>query len=118
MSHAQLMHDRGHHIQDRKRRLWLHEIFEQVHTANIWETSSNVDDDRKTITWGAHALKSDSSTKDLILGFPVDSMSSIDNLPQETNKELPLPDLTRKNKRVCSGKWKKHSKKRLWPCMI
>ncbi|XP_062854845.1 parathyroid hormone-like hormone b [Trichomycterus rosablanca] len=118
VSHAQLMHDRGRHTQDRKRQLWLHEIFEQVHTANTWETSSNVYDSRKPIAWGAPAPKAGSSTKDFILGFQIDSMSSIESLPQETNKELLLPAPTKKKKRVCLGKWKTHNRKRGWPCIL
>ncbi|KAM9772302.1 parathyroid hormone-like hormone a [Syngnathus typhle] len=35
VTHAQLMHDKGRTLQDFKRRLWLQELLDEVHTAEI-----------------------------------------------------------------------------------
>ncbi|KAJ7987931.1 hypothetical protein DPEC_G00318360 [Dallia pectoralis] len=37
VTHAQLMHDKGRVLQDFKRRMWLQELLEEVHTAEIRE---------------------------------------------------------------------------------
>ncbi|XP_061618740.1 parathyroid hormone-like hormone a isoform X3 [Phyllopteryx taeniolatus] len=35
VTHAQLMHDKGRTLQDFKRRVWLQELLDEVHTAEI-----------------------------------------------------------------------------------
>ncbi|XP_061662352.1 parathyroid hormone-like hormone a [Syngnathoides biaculeatus] len=35
VTHAQLMHDKGRTLQDFKRRMWLQELLDEVHTAEI-----------------------------------------------------------------------------------
>ncbi|XP_077565829.1 parathyroid hormone-like hormone a [Stigmatopora nigra] len=35
VTHAQLMHDKGRTLQDFKRRMWLQELLDEVHTAQI-----------------------------------------------------------------------------------
>ncbi|XP_072529484.1 parathyroid hormone-like hormone b [Salminus brasiliensis] len=117
VSHAQLMHDRGRFLQDRKRRVWLQELFKQVHTANVWDTPSNSDIGLQTSTWGAHCPKSASSTKDIPSDYEPESTGSSDTLPQETNKEQPPQAAAkRQKKRVCLGKWRDGNKRRRWPC--
>ncbi|KAM9334988.1 parathyroid hormone-like hormone a [Symphorus nematophorus] len=37
VTHAQLMHDKGRALQDFKRRMWLQELLDEVHTAEIRE---------------------------------------------------------------------------------
>ncbi|KAI4872155.1 hypothetical protein NFI96_030985 [Prochilodus magdalenae] len=116
VSHAQLMHDRGRYLQDRKRRLWLQELFNQVHTANVWDTPSNSNIRLQTVTWSAHGSKPVSSTKDFPLDFEHESTGTSDTLPQETNKEQPLQAAAKRKKRVCVGKWREGNKRRGWPC--
>ncbi|XP_053498267.1 parathyroid hormone-like hormone b [Ictalurus furcatus] len=116
VSQAQLMHDRGRYLQDRKRRLWLQELFEQVHTANVWDAPSSSGANLQHVTWGAQAPKTDSSTKDFLLDFQLESTGTINILPQETNKEQSAA--TKRKKRVCLGKWRESNKRRGWPCSI
>lgn len=115
MSQAQLMHDRGRYLQDRKRRLWLQELFEQVHTANVWDTPSSSGANLQPVTWGAQAPKA-ASSKDFLLDFQLESTDTIDTLPQETNKEQPAA--AKRKKRVCLGKWREINKRRGWSCSI
>ncbi|KAK3525627.1 hypothetical protein QTP70_001451 [Hemibagrus guttatus] len=95
------MHDRGRYLQDRKRRLWLQELFEQVHTANVWDTPSSSGTNLQHVTWDAQAPKAASGTKDFLLDFQLESTGTIDTLPQETNKEQPSG--TKRKKRVYSN---------------
>lgn len=37
MTHTQLMHDKGRALQDFKRRMWLQELLDEVHTADVRE---------------------------------------------------------------------------------
>ncbi|XP_066522957.1 parathyroid hormone-like hormone b [Hoplias malabaricus] len=115
VSHAQLMHDRGRHLQDRKRRLWLQELFKQVHTASVWDTPSH-SDVLSAGSWGSHSPKPASSTKDIPLDVELKSTGSSDTLPQETNKEQPLQAAAKRKKRVCVVKWRDGNKRRGWPC--
>ncbi|KAI5626943.1 hypothetical protein C0J50_13441, partial [Silurus asotus] len=116
VSQAQLMHDRGRYLQDRKRRIWLQELFKQVHTANVWDTTSSGGANLQHVTWGAQAPKAAGSTKDFLLDFQLKSPGTIDTLPQETNKEQ--PGATKRKKRVCLGKWRESNKRRGWSCSV
>lgn len=110
------MHDRGRYLQDRKRRLWLQELFEQVHTANVWDAPSSSGANLQHVPWGAQAPKAASGNKDFLLDFQLESTGTIDTLPQETNKEQPAA--AKRKKRVCLGKWRESNKRRGWPCSI
>lgn len=110
------MHDRGRYLQDRKRRLWLQELFEQVHTANVWDAASSSEPNLQHISWSAQAPKTASSNKDFLLDFQLESTVSLDTLPQETNEEQPAAP--KRKKRVCLGKWRESNKRRGWPCSI
>ncbi|XP_007228366.3 parathyroid hormone-like hormone b [Astyanax mexicanus] len=117
VGHAQLMHDRGRYLQERKRRLWLQELFKQVHTANVWDTPSDSDTGLHAVTWGAHSSKPASSTKEFPVDFEPESTGSTDTLLQETNKEQTLQGAAKRKKRVCLGKWRDGTRRRGWPCL-
>lgn len=110
------MHDRGRYLQDRKRRLWLQELFQQVHTANVWDAPSSSEPSLQHVTWGAQVPKTASSNKDFHLDFQLESTGTLDTLPQETNEQQ--PPATKRKKRVCLGKWRESNKRRGWPCSI
>lgn len=101
VTHAQLMHDKGRTLQEFKRRMWLHELLHEVHTAELREVQQ-----RGGVSGGGGAVsvgvpmgvgvgvslspgtanpKPAGGTKNLPIGFsPEDEEGT--NLPQETNK--------------------------------
>lgn len=116
MSHAQLMHDKGRSLQEFKRRMWLHELLEEVHTAD--EQASPVQPSRaQTQTFSGNAVheKPPGATKNL--PDRVGLYREGPNLPQETNKALayqdqPLKVATKRKKKVRLGRRRESDKKR------
>ncbi|XP_055078447.1 parathyroid hormone-related protein-like [Periophthalmus magnuspinnatus] len=112
VSHAQLMHDKGRSLQELKRRLWIQDLLEKVHTAgesdpHMSRTSS------QTYSGSSVPQKPQGATKDLSERFGLDSPV----LPQETNKAVAYKDQTlklaiKKKKKVRLGRRRESDKKR------
>ncbi|XP_028306139.1 parathyroid hormone-related protein-like [Gouania willdenowi] len=110
VSHAQLMHDKGRSLQEFKRRMWLQELLEEVHTAHN-QRASHVPS--QTFSGNAVYQKPIESTKDLEDRFTLDQ----ENLPQETNKagvykDPPFKAATKRKKKVRLGRRRENDKKR------
>ncbi|XP_051545114.1 parathyroid hormone-related protein-like isoform X2 [Myxocyprinus asiaticus] len=122
VSHAQMMHDRGRSLQDRKRRLWLQEILGQVHTAQVWDSPNQSEGSVQTLPWSvAHRHKHTSSTKNFPMGFQLESLGTRDDLPQETSKTLryeeqPLKTVTKRKRKICLVRWRDPDRRRDWGC--
>ncbi|XP_063761879.1 parathyroid hormone-like hormone a [Eleginops maclovinus] len=93
VSHAQLMHDKGRTLQDFKRRMWLQELLDEVHTAETRDLPprpppSGVGgislEGGVSTTGSTMHSKPPGGTKNLPLSFREEE----ENLPQETNKSL------------------------------
>nr|XP_020480305.1 parathyroid hormone-related protein-like [Monopterus albus] len=115
VSHAQLMHDKGRSQQEFKRRLWLQQLLEEVHTAD--ERTPPVESRTPSQTFSGNALyqKPPGATKNLPDRLQLDEEGP--NLPQETNKALayqdqPLKLATKRKKKVRSGRRRENDKKR------
>ncbi|KAJ8002656.1 hypothetical protein DPEC_G00161160 [Dallia pectoralis] len=109
VSHAQLMHDKGHSLQVIKRRLWLQELLEEVHTADRErppppQTRTNPNVGHSTFSGRPLSPpKPPGGTKNLSLSVQLDK--EIGHLPQETNKSIaykdqPLKVATKRKKKV------------------
>ncbi|XP_048863348.1 parathyroid hormone-related protein-like isoform X2 [Brienomyrus brachyistius] len=85
VSHAQLMHDKGRTLQDFKRRMWLQELLDEVHTAETREPLGR--------------------------GTPGGTEEEGTNLPQETNKSA-SKGASKKKKKGRAGKRRDAEKKR------
>lgn len=116
MSHAQLMHDKGRSLQEFRRRTWLHELLEEVHTANN-EEAPPVQSRTRAQTFSGNSLheKPLEATKNLPDKFSLDREGA--NLPQETNKALaykdqPLKLATKRKKKARLGRHREGDKKR------
>uniref|UniRef100_A0A8C9Y176 Parathyroid hormone-like hormone a n=1 Tax=Sander lucioperca TaxID=283035 RepID=A0A8C9Y176_SANLU len=81
VTHAQLMHDKGRTLQDFKRRMWLQELLDEVHTAEI----------RDLTTGSTLHSKPPGGTKNLPVSFRPEEEEGT-NLPQETNKSQTYKD--------------------------
>ncbi|KAM4618529.1 parathyroid hormone-like hormone b [Polymixia lowei] len=115
VSHAQLMHDKGRSLQEFKRRMWLQELLEEVHTAD--ERPPPLPSRPNSHTFGGSALrqKPPGGTKDLPLRYRIDREGA--NLPQETNKAMaykdqPLKVATKRKKKARLGRRRETDKKR------
>lgn len=115
MSHAQLMHDKGRSLQEFKRRTWLQELLEEVHTAD--EQTQTVQSRTQSQTFSGNSLhqKPPGATKNLPDRYRLDRDGP--NLPQETNKALaykdqPLKVSTKRKKKVRLGRRRENDKKR------
>ncbi|CAJ1056328.1 parathyroid hormone-related protein-like [Xyrichtys novacula] len=115
VSHAQLMHDKGRSLQEFKRRMWLHELLEEVHTAD--ERAPPVQSRTQSQTFSGNALpeKPPGATKNLPERFKLDRDGS--HLPQETNKALaykdqPLKVATKRKKKVRLGRRRESENKK------
>lgn len=115
VSHAQLMHDKGRSLQEFRRRMWLHKLLEEVHTAN--EEAPPVQSRTQTQTFSGNSLheKPPGATKNLPDRFSLDREGT--NLPQETNKSLaykdqPLKLATKRKKKARLGRHREADKKR------
>ncbi|XP_064795037.1 parathyroid hormone-related protein-like [Oncorhynchus masou masou] len=108
VTHAQLMHDKGRTLQDFKRRMWLQELLEEVHTAEIRElpvrpvvssglglglpgAGVGVSLGLGTTGGTLHPHpKPPGGTKNLPINFHMEEEGT--NLPQETNKSQTYKD--------------------------
>lgn len=115
MSHAQLMHDKGRSLQELKRRTWLQELLEEVHTAD--EPTESVQSRTPIRTFSGNDLhqKPPGATKNLADKYRLDRDGT--NLPQETNKALaykdqPLKVATKRKKKARLGRRRENDKKR------
>lgn len=115
MSHAQLMHDKGRSLQEFKRRTWLQELLEEVHTAD--EQTQSVQSRTQSQTFSGNAMhqKPPGATKNIPDRYKLDRDGT--NLPQETNKALaykdqPLKVATKRKKKVRLGRRRENDKKR------
>ncbi|XP_020511249.1 parathyroid hormone-like hormone a [Labrus bergylta] len=118
VTHAQLMHDKGRVMQDLKRRMWLQELLDEVHTAEIRELSARTTAGGGSssgvglsgVGLGIHLSTTGSTlhskppggTKNLPISFKLEEEEGT-NLPQETNKSQTYKDGVLK----ASGKKKK-----------
>lgn len=119
MSHAQLMHDKGRSMQELKRRLWLQELLEEVHTAE-----ERAPPPPPTHGGGASSpdfsgndlrQKPPEATKDLPHRFGPEREGPV--LPQETHKasaykDQPLKVATKRKKKARLGRRREGDKKR------
>ena len=135
MSHAQLMHDKGRSLQEFKRRMWLQELLDEVHTADAsippFQGSPNSGAGGGAAGGGGGATggggggggggavhqKPLGGTKNLPVRFRTLDPEGDANLPQETNKVLaykdqPLKAATKRKKKVRLGRRKESEKKR------
>ena len=115
MSHAQLMHDKGRSIQEFRRRMWLHELLVEVHTADERAPPAHSRTLGQTFIGNALHQKPPGATKDLPERIRLDRQGPI--LPQETNKAVPYKDqplkvATKRKKKVRSGRRRESEKKR------
>lgn len=106
VTHAQLMHDKGRALQDFKRRMWLQELLDEVHTAEIRElairtTSGGEGGGSSTSTTGSTLQsKPPGGTKNLPFGFGATDEREMEegeesSLPQETHKLQPFREEVR-----------------------
>ncbi|XP_041935401.1 parathyroid hormone-like hormone a [Alosa pseudoharengus] len=122
VTHAQLMHDKGRTLQDYKRRMWLQELLDVVHTAETRDLpvrpgvssgagvgglgvggSVSVGMGMGMATGGSSLHpKPAGGTKNLPISFPMEDEEGT-NLPQETNKSQTYKDAAQK----VAGKRKK-----------
>ncbi|XP_054632868.1 parathyroid hormone-related protein-like [Dunckerocampus dactyliophorus] len=114
VSHAQLMHDKGRSMQEFKRRLWLQELLDEVHTAD--EQTLPVQNRTPNFSGNdLHLQKPPEATKNLPHRLRPDQDGP--NLPQETNKVLaykdqPLKVATKRKKKARLGRRRDGDKKR------
>ncbi|XP_037315561.1 parathyroid hormone-like hormone a [Pungitius pungitius] len=87
VTHAQLMHDKGRTLQDFKRRMWLQELLDEVHTAAVRDLPGGAVLNPSTTGSTLHS-KPPGGTKHLPVGFgPEEEVGGgRTNLPQETNE--------------------------------
>ncbi|XP_029969037.1 parathyroid hormone-like hormone a [Salarias fasciatus] len=135
VSHAQLMHDKGRVLQDFKRRMWLQELLDEVHTAEIRDlqirtggaggggaggSSSGAGSAVGVPGVGIHPSTTGSTlhskpaggTKNLPLSFRQEEEEEEEegtNLPQETNK---APRTSGKKKKKGRGGRRREGEKR------
>ncbi|XP_030006948.1 parathyroid hormone-like hormone a [Sphaeramia orbicularis] len=130
VTHAQLMHDKGRTLQDFKRRMWLQELLDEVHTAEIRELpvpvrttsggggSSGAGVGLPGVGLGIHLSTTGSTlhskppggTKN-ILTYPLEEEEGT-NLPQETNKSQTYKAPGKKKKKGRSGKRREGEKRK------
>ncbi|KAM8883666.1 parathyroid hormone-like hormone a isoform 1-T2 [Synchiropus picturatus] len=122
VTHAQLMHDKGRTIQELKRRLWLQELLDEVHTAAIRDLPVRPPSSAGGSSSGGGVVlpgvgislnpsttgstmhsKPPGGTKNLPISFQLEEEEESTNLPQETNKSQTYKDSVLKS----SGKKKK-----------
>ncbi|XP_013981330.1 parathyroid hormone-related protein-like isoform X1 [Salmo salar] len=121
VSHAQLMHDKGRSLHEFKRRHWIQELLDQVHTSDSERApapQSRTNECHSTFSGSALSPpKPSGGTKNLPLSFRLGGEGS--NLPQETNKSVaykhqPLKVVTKRKKKVKGerGRRKESEKRR------
>lgn len=112
VGHAQLMHDKGRTIHEYTRRMWLHELLEEVHTAD--DRAPPAQSRTSSQSFSGNHQKPSGATKDLSERFRQDRVGP--NLPQETNKaqayKESLKVATKRKKKVRLGRRRENDKKR------
>ncbi|KAK7891888.1 hypothetical protein WMY93_023851 [Mugilogobius chulae] len=113
VSHAQLMHDKGRSLQELKRRLWIQDLFEKVHTAGVESDPHISRTSSQTYSGSSVSQKPQGATKDFSERYGLDSPV----LPQETNKAVAYKDQTlklaiKKKKKARLGRRRENDKKR------
>uniref|UniRef100_A0A669F859 Parathyroid hormone-like hormone b n=1 Tax=Oreochromis niloticus TaxID=8128 RepID=A0A669F859_ORENI len=112
VGHAQLMHDKGRTIHEYTRRMWLHELLEEVHTAD--DRAPPAQSRTSSQSFSGNHQKPSGATKDLSDRFRQDRVGP--NLPQETNKaqayKESLKVATKRKKKVRLGRRRENDKKR------
>lgn len=132
VTHAQLMHDKGRTLQDFKRRLWLQELLDEVHTAEIRDLPIRTTSSGGSTSGAGGSLpgtalginlsttgstlhsKPPGGTKNLPLSFRLDEEEGT-NLPQETNKSQTYKDgkvTGKRKKKGRSGKRREGEKRK------
>ncbi|KAF0028716.1 hypothetical protein F2P81_017821 [Scophthalmus maximus] len=112
VTHAQLMHDKGRTLQDFKRRMWLQELLDEVHTAEIRDLPVRTTGGggggggggsssgglpggglgiNLSTTGSTLHSKPPGGTKNLPISFRLEEEEGT-NLPQETNKSQTYKD--------------------------
>ncbi|NP_001036789.1 parathyroid hormone-like hormone b isoform X1 [Danio rerio] len=119
VGHAQMMHDRSRSLHDRKRRMWLQDLLEQVHTAQVWDSPNQSEGSVQTLSWPRP--KHTGSTKNIPLGYQMESIGTRDDLPQETSKSLtyeeqPLKAAMKRKSKMCLGRWRERDRRRDRAC--
>ncbi|XP_008291994.1 parathyroid hormone-like hormone a [Stegastes partitus] len=132
VTHAQLMHDKGRTLQDLKRRMWLQELLDEVHTAEIRDLPVRTTAGGAAVSGGSSGAgvglgihlsttgstlhsKPPGGTKNLPISFRLEEEEGT-NLPQETNKQtykdgvLKAPG--KKKKKGRSGKRREGEKRK------
>ncbi|XP_010776390.1 parathyroid hormone-like hormone a, partial [Notothenia coriiceps] len=109
VSHAQLMHDKGRSLQDLKRRMWLQELLDEVHTAETRDLpprpppsgggGTSTEGVGVSTTGETMHSKPPGGTKNLPLIFREEEEKEKGNLPQETNKSPRAPGKKKKKGR-------------------
>ncbi|XP_040031360.2 parathyroid hormone-like hormone a [Gasterosteus aculeatus] len=111
VTHAQLMHDKGRTLQDFKRRMWLQELLDEVHTAAVRDLPGRAGGAvgggggssvglpggtavNPSTTGSTLHSKPPGATKHLPAGFGLEEEvgGGGTNLPQETNKSQAYKD--------------------------
>ncbi|XP_051916355.1 parathyroid hormone-related protein-like [Hippocampus zosterae] len=118
VSHAQLMHDKGRSMQELKRRLWLQELLEEVHTAEERPvTGGGGGGGGASPDFSGNDLrqKPPEATKDLPHRLGPEREGPV--LPQETHKasaykDQPLKVATKRKKKARLGRRREGDRKR------
>ncbi|XP_059392481.1 parathyroid hormone-like hormone b [Carassius carassius] len=108
VGHAQMMHDRGRSLHDRKRRTFIQDLLEQVHTAQVWDSPGQIQRSVQT----PRLSKPMGSSKNFPLSFQMETIGTRDDLPQETSKTLryqeqPLKAVTKRKRKMSLGRWRR-----------
>ncbi|XP_074481524.1 parathyroid hormone-like hormone a [Sebastes fasciatus] len=141
VTHAQLMHDKGRTLQDFKRRMWLQELLDEVHTAEIRDLPARTTAGggggsssgagvvvvglpgvglgiNLSTTGSTLHSKPPGGTKNLPISFRLEEEEGGTNLPQETNKSQTYKDGAlkapggKKKKKGRSGKRREGEKRK------
>ncbi|XP_043083865.1 parathyroid hormone-like hormone b [Puntigrus tetrazona] len=113
VGHAQMMHDRGRSLHDRKRRTFIQDLLEQVHTAQVWDPPGQSEASVRTPLWAKPA----GGAKNFLLSFQLDSIGTRDDLPQETSKTLGYQEraakaVSKRKRKMSSGRWRDPDRRR------
>ncbi|XP_027884631.1 parathyroid hormone-like hormone b [Xiphophorus couchianus] len=115
VSHAQLLHDKSRSIQEYRRRTWLQELLEEVHTAGEHVPPAQSRTQSQVFSGSSLQQKPQGASKDLLERVNLDE--AVPHLTQETNKataykEHDLKVTTKRKKKVRLGRRRENEKKR------